>query len=132
MVSSWITPSSGRLALAPLDVLYPPRRVRVEPDSRLDRSVVGAGGAIEVSIPNQAGPYLDARFAGWRRWCVVSGYSHAIEDWEPAGEGSWGLQGRCEDVMRLRGGSLPPESDAHQICPSHSTQQGLAPPTTIK
>lgn len=140
-----------------IDYLFPPRRVVLESTSTSTRShrrnataadvTVDtadadadvnvdvndfnnvAAGPLEISIPNRAGRYLDAQFAGWRRWCVVNGWSHAREAWESA-EGLWGVQGRCEDIMRLRGGRMAPPFVVNGRCPSPSSEQELIPLST--
>ncbi len=135
-----------------IDYLLPPRRVVLEPtvttstrshrrnataddvtvdnaDADADNNDLNDAGPLEISIPNRAGRYLDAQFAGWRRWCVVNGWSHTREEWATA-EGVWGVQGRCEDIMRLRGGRMAPPFVINGRCPSPSSEQELIPLST--
>ena len=134
-----------------IDYLLPPRRVVLEPAATSTRSHRrnatvddvtvdnadadvndpnnDAAGPLEISIPNRAGRYLDAQFPGWRRWCVVNGWSHTREEWATA-EGVWGVQGRCEDIMRLRGGQMAPPFVINGRCPSPSSEQELIPLST--
>ncbi len=85
--------------------------------------------AMELSIPNKAGRYLDDLMPGWRRYCVVNAYSHAKEDWEEAGEGLHWVHGQCEHILRLREQTVAPDYIIDGRCPSPSSKNKQQTPS---